>query len=72
MEHPLFRAACSVLGVDHAVARALARAVESDDHEDWLAAKELLSCLPEAEWMAIKGRLKEYTLDEEDEAPQLH
>ena len=72
MEHPLFRAACSVLGAEHAAARALARAVASDDHEDWRTAKELLSNLPEAQWTAIKGRLKEYALDEEDEAPQLH
>jgi hypothetical protein len=72
VEHPLFRAACSILGVEHEAARALARAVASDDSDDWLAAKELLSDLPEAQWVAIKGRLKEYTLDEEDEGAQLH
>jgi hypothetical protein len=72
VEHPLFRAACSVLGVEHAAARALARAVESDDSGDWHMAKELLSDLPEAQWVAIKGRLKEFTLDEGDAGAPLH
>jgi hypothetical protein len=72
VEHPLFRAACSVLGAEHDAARALARAVQSDDSGDWLTAKELLSDLPEAQWAAIKGRLKDYTRDDEDEGARLH
>jgi uncharacterized membrane protein YcgQ (UPF0703/DUF1980 family) len=35
-------------------------------------AKELLSDLPEAQWVAIKGRLKEFTLDEGDAGAPLH
>ena len=54
MDHPLFMATCSVLGAEHAAARALARAVQSDDSGDWLLAKELLSSLPDAQWAAIK------------------
>lgn len=61
-----------MLGAEHDAARALARAVASDDSDDWLTAKELLSDLPEAQWVAIKGRLKEYTRDDEDEGVRLH
>ncbi len=64
MDHPLFMATCSVLGAEHAAARALARAVQSDDSEDWLLAKELLSSLPDAQWAEIKFRLQDLMPDE--------
>lgn len=64
MDHPLFTATCSVLGAEHAAARALARAVESDDSDDWLLAKELLSLLPDAQWAAIKFELQTLTPDD--------
>ncbi len=58
MEHPLLRAAQTVLGGRHSACRALARAVKSGDDFDWLAAKEQLSDLPDREWDAIKDVLR--------------
>ena len=58
MEHPLLRAAETVLGDDHAACRALARAVDTDDAGDWRAAKEILSDLSEQDWNEIKRVLR--------------
>jgi len=58
LEHPLLRAAQSVLGGQHTACRALARAVRSGDAFDWNAAKELLSDLPAREWDEIKNVLR--------------
>jgi hypothetical protein len=58
LEHPLLRAAETVLGGEHDACRALARAVDTDDAGDWRTAKEILSDLPEADWVAIKLALQ--------------
>lgn len=58
MDHPLLRAAQTVLGGQHNACRALARAVRSGDAFDWRAAKELLSDLPDREWDEIKNVLR--------------
>lgn len=58
MEHPLLRAAQTVLGGQHTACRALARAVRSGTAFDWRAAKELLSDLPDREWDEIKSVLR--------------
>jgi hypothetical protein len=64
VDHPLFMATCSVLGAEHEAAQALARAVRSDDSEDWLIAKEMLSMLPDAQWAAIKYYLQDLPPDD--------
>ncbi|MBI3505648.1 MAG: hypothetical protein HY059_12470 [Proteobacteria bacterium] len=58
MEHPLLRAAQTILGGRHSACRALERAVKSGDAFDWRAAKEQLSDLPDADWDAIKDALR--------------
>lgn len=58
MEHPLLRAAETVLGGEHDACRALARAVDSDDAGDWRTAKEILSDLSDHEWNEIKRVLR--------------
>gem|GEM_PF-3746140 len=58
LDHPLLRAAATVLGGEHDACRALARAVDSDDAGDWRAAKEILSDLSDDEWNEIKRVLR--------------
>ena len=63
LEHPLLKAAETVLGGEHDACRALARAVDSDDAGDWRAAKEILSDLSDDEWNQIKLVLRAGTND---------